>query len=44
MKSYVNSNEKALEEIIARKGLPKGTRKITGGDYVHARLSATYAK
>lgn len=37
-----NSDEDALDEIIARKGLPRGTRRITGGDYVQARLAATY--
>ncbi|AAW44206.1 conserved hypothetical protein [Cryptococcus deneoformans JEC21] len=35
-------DEDALDEIIARKGLPRGTRRITGGDYVQARLAATY--
>ncbi|KIR64005.1 hypothetical protein I314_02788 [Cryptococcus bacillisporus CA1873] len=35
-------DEDALDEIIARKGLPRGTRMITGGDYVQARLAATY--
>lgn len=38
------SNEAVLDEIIARKGLPAGTRRINGGDYVQARLQATYPK
>lgn len=37
-----NGNEALLEQINRRKGLPVGTRRITGGDYVKARLHATY--
>ncbi|ORY33439.1 hypothetical protein BCR39DRAFT_520065 [Naematelia encephala] len=35
-------SEEAFEEIIARKGLPRGTRDLTGGEYLRIRIDATY--
>jgi hypothetical protein len=36
------SNEVLLDRLIVSKGLPPGTRRISGGDYVQHRLNATY--
>ncbi|WVQ65293.1 uncharacterized protein L199_003469 [Kwoniella botswanensis] len=33
-----------LDEILVRKGMKAGVRKIKGGEYVQARLDATYGK
>lgn len=37
------ADEAVLEDIIVSKGLPAGTRRISGGDYVQHRLKVTYA-
>ncbi|KAK1921093.1 hypothetical protein DB88DRAFT_122997 [Papiliotrema laurentii] len=36
-------NAELLDQLLVRKGLPRGTRRIRGNDYVQARLQATYA-
>ncbi|WWD05353.1 hypothetical protein V865_003426 [Kwoniella europaea PYCC6329] len=37
-------NDLVLDEILVRKGMKAGVRKIKGGEYVQARLDATYGK